>query len=92
MPKLAQVASRIGIEFDMPMWLRGHEPGSALLAEFVFQLLEAYPFAAARKPSRGKIMIFNVLDMLEDRLAGIKALGAAGFPGQGVQPSLDFRG
>jgi hypothetical protein len=37
-------------------------------------------------------MIFNVLDMLEDRLAGIKALGAAGFPGQGVQPSLDFRG
>jgi hypothetical protein len=56
----------------------------------LLQLLERDAFSAADKPPLRQMVVFQVLDMTQDRLARVKAFGAAGLSGQRVQALLDL--
>src|SRR5215208_7545606 len=59
--------------------------------EITLQAFERHARSAARKPPPGEVIVLNILDLTQDRLAREMALAAAGFLGERVEPLLDFR-
>lgn len=88
--KLAQIADRRAIEFNAPN-RRAHSALAAPL-ELSLQAFEGDPRSTARKPPPHQIIILNILDMAQDRLARVVTLAAPGFLRQSVEPLFDFAG
>src|SRR5260370_25527929 len=59
-----------------------------ILGDFLLQLLERHAWTVARKPTARKMIVFEILDIPQDRLARIEALGAAGLLGKHIETLL----
>jgi hypothetical protein len=66
-------------------------PPSALLGslDLPLQAFQCYTRSAARKAPTRQIVILNILELTQDRLARVKALAATSFLGQRVETLLD---
>src|SRR5438128_10039102 len=70
----------------------GHGALLAFLGQFVFQRFEAHAWRAAGEPAAGEVMVLKILDMAQDRLARVEALGAAGLLGERSEAVFDVEG
>src|SRR5712691_1124979 len=71
-PELAQIARGVAVELDPPDARIAH-CGSPLLQQLALQLFERYAPSPAREPPLREMVILEVLDVAQDRLARVEA-------------------
>jgi hypothetical protein len=94
--KLAKLASGLRQEFNSPDARRVHSNGRAedsrRAVDCCFKLFKRDPIAATGEPAARKVVILQILDVAQDRLARVETFGSPGLLGEGVQALFDVWG